>query len=330
MWDFSIKRSLTLMGQTMPFILLRCAVYFGITLAYVLMTGVGSSIGWGIGGLGDESFRLMAAFWGGAIGFGLTAGIMYFLREYILYILKAAHIAVMVQLLENQSIPSGKSQINYASSVVKSRYAQANVLFIIDQLVKGVITAITGLIQGIGSIIPIPGLQQAMGLVRAFLRVSVGLIDEVIIAYAIKTESQNPWKSAQTALVLYAQNASLMLKNATWLTLFIYGLSLLVFLLFLAPAAALVYYMPGAWSAGSVVFALLCAWSIKAAVLEPFAIACLLQSYFKAIEGQTPDPSWESRLTSVSNKFVKLKDKAVSWTESTSGTDTMPTESQGK
>ncbi|NLA89270.1 MAG: hypothetical protein GX844_05320 [Alcaligenaceae bacterium] len=330
MWDFSIKRSLTLMGQTMPFILLRCAVYFGITLAYVLMTGVGSSIGWGIGGLGDESFRLAAAFWGGAIGFGLTAGIMYFLREYILYILKAAHIAVMVQLLENQSIPSGKSQINYASSVVKSRYAQANVLFIIDQLVKGVITAITGLIQGIGSILPIPGLQQAMGLVRAFLRVSVGLIDEVIIAYAIKTESQNPWKSAQTALVLYAQNASLMLKNATWLTLFIYGLSLLVFLLFLAPAAALVYYMPGAWSAGSVVFALLCAWSIKAALLEPFAIACLLQSYFKAIEGQTPDPSWESRLTSVSSKFVKLKDKAVSWVGSTSGTDTMPTESQGK
>ena len=167
-----------------------------------------------------------------------------------------------------------------------------------------------------------------MGLVRAFLRVSVGLIDEVIIAYAIKT-GQNR-KSAQTALVLYAQNASLMLKNATWLTLFIYGLSLLVFLLFLAPAAALVYYMPGAWSAGSVVFALLCAWSIKAALLEPFAIACLLQSYFKAIEGQTPDPSWESRLTSVSSKFVKLKDKAVSWVGSTSGTDTMPTESQGK
>ena len=330
MWDFSIKRSLTLMGQTMPFILLRCAVYFGITLAYVLMTGVGSSIGWGIGGLGDESFRLAAAFWGGAIGFGLTAGIMYFLREYILYILKAAHIAVMVQLLENQSIPSGKSQINYASSVVKSRYAQANVLFIIDQLVKGVITAITGLIQGIGSILPIPGLQQAMGLVRAFLRVSVGLIDEVIIAYAIKTESQNPWESAQTALVLYAQNASLMLKNATWLTLFIYGLSLLVFLLFLAPAAALVYYMPGAWSAGSVVFALLCAWSIKAALLEPFAIACLLQSYFKAIEGQSPDPTWDSRLTSVSKKFNKLKDKATSWIDSPAKTMTPTVNSEGE
>ena len=28
MWDFSIKRSLTLMGQTMPFILLRCSLFW--------------------------------------------------------------------------------------------------------------------------------------------------------------------------------------------------------------------------------------------------------------------------------------------------------------
>lgn len=328
MWDFNIKRSLALMGQTIPFILLRCAVYFGITLAYVLMTGIGSSIGWGIGGLGDEEARLTAAFWGGAIGFGLTAGIMYFLREYILYMIKAGHIAVMVQLLENQSIPNGKSQIGYASTIVKSRYAQANVLFIIDQLVKGVITSITGLLQGLGSLLPIPGLKSVMGLVRAFLRVSVGLIDEVIIAYAIKTESQNPWNSAQTALVLYAQNAKGMLKNAVWLTLIIYGLSLLVFLLFLAPATAFVYYMPGAWSAGSVVFALLCAWSIKAAILEPFAIACLLQSYFKAIEGQKPDPTWESRLSSVSKKFGKLKDRATSWVGITPEADNISAESR--
>lgn len=257
MWDFNIRRSLSLMGQTMPFILLRCAVYFGITLAYILMTGIGSGIGYGIGGFGDEAFRAATAFWGGAIGFGLTAGVMYFLREYILYMIKAGHIAVMVQLLENQSIPNGKSQINYATSVVKNSYGKANILFVIDQLVKGVITAITGLLQGIGSLLPIPGLGQLMGVVRAFLRVSVGLIDEVIIAYAIKTDSQNPWKSAQTALILYAQNASGMLKNAAWLTLVMYGLSLLVFLLFLAPAAAFVYYMPGAWSAGGVVFALL-------------------------------------------------------------------------
>jgi len=313
MWDFSIGQSLSLIIRTMPFILLRCAVYFGIVLAYILVTGVGAGIGWGIGGLGTESFQASAAFWGGLAGFGLTGAVLYFLREYILYIVKAGHIAVMVQLLEGKELPGGRSQLSYAGQVVKNRFPQANVLFLLDQLIKGVVAAVTGLVQGLGTLLPIPAMQQIMGLVRAFLRVAVGLVDEIILAYAIRTESEDAWGSARTALVLYGQNARGMLKNAAWLALFVYGLSFLVFLVMLAPAAALVYLMPGAWSAGGMLFALLFAWAVKAAVIEPFAVACLMQSYFKAIDGQSPDPEWEARLDGVSKKFRQLKDKALAY-----------------
>ncbi|KAA0891001.1 hypothetical protein [Pusillimonas sp. ANT_WB101] len=313
MWDFSLRRSLTLMVQTMPFILLRCVVYFGIALAYILFTGMGAGVGWGIGALGDEGFQTSASIWGGVAGFGITAAILYFLREYLLYMVKAGHIAVLVNLIDGQPLPEGRSQIAHAQQIVKSRYAQANVLFALDQIVKGVIAAITGLVQGVASILPIPGISQLMGLVRAFLRLAVGLIDEVILAYAIRTESQNPWSSAQTALVLYGQNGKNMLKNAAWLAIFTYGLSFLVFLAMLAPAAAVVYMIPGAWSAGGFLFALVFAWAIKAALIEPFAIACMLQAYFKAIEGQQPDPEWEARIDGVSGKFRKLKDKAADW-----------------
>lgn len=47
MWDFSVGRALGLMVNTLPFILLRIAVYFGAALAYVLITGAGAGIGWG-------------------------------------------------------------------------------------------------------------------------------------------------------------------------------------------------------------------------------------------------------------------------------------------
>lgn len=313
MWDFSLGRALRLMAATMPFIILRSAVYFGIAVAYVLVTGVGAGVGWGIGGLGDTGFQATATFWGGIAGFGLTAGVVYFLREYILYVVKAGHIAVLVQLIDQQPMPEGKSQISYASSVVKQRFAQTSVLFAVDQLSKGVIRAVTGLVEGLTALLPIPGLSQIMGVVRAFLRIAVGLVDELILAYAIRTNSNNPWASAQTALVLYGQNANSLLKNAAWLTVITYGLSTMVFLVMLAPAAALVYAIPGAWSAGGVVFALIFAWAVKAAVIEPFAIACLLQAYFKIIEGQTPDPVWDDRLSGVSKKFVMLKEKATGW-----------------
>lgn len=300
------------MRQTLPFLVLRCSVYFGIALAYVLMTGIGAGVGWGVGGLGDESFQASAAIWGGLAGFGLTAGVLYFLREYILYIVKLGHIAAMVQLLQGQSLPDGRSQIQHATSVVKNRFGEANALFLIDQLVKGVVNAITGLVQGVATLLPIPGAQQLMGVVRAFLRLAVGLIDEVILAYAIYTQSQNPWASARTALILYCQNARAILRNAAWLTVFIYGLSFVLFLVLLAPAAALAWFIPGAGSASGILFAVVIAWAIKAAVLEPFAIACLMQVYFQTIEGQDPDPSWETRLDDVSRKFGQLKERALS------------------
>ncbi|NMA99538.1 MAG: hypothetical protein GX970_15780 [Phyllobacteriaceae bacterium] len=56
MWDFSVGRALDLMLKTLPFVLLRMAVYFGAALAYVLVTGAGAGIGWGIGGFGDTGF----------------------------------------------------------------------------------------------------------------------------------------------------------------------------------------------------------------------------------------------------------------------------------
>lgn len=310
MWDFSVGRALSLMFQTLPFVLLRMAVYFGAALAYVLVTGAGAGIGWGIGGFGDSGFQANATIWGGVIGFGLVGAVMYLAREYVLYIVKAGHIAVLVKLLDGEQMPEGRSQVAYARQEVTKRFVQASVLFGVDQLVKGVLRAITGLVRGIMSILPIPGAKQFVSIIHAFLRIAVGFIDEVILAYAIRTKSDNAWASAQTGLVLYAQNYKPMLKNAAWLALIVYGLSFVVFLVMLAPAALAVYLIPGAWSAGGIVFALVFAWAVKAALLEPFAITCMMEVYFRTIAGQAPDPAWEAKLDSLSAKFTKLKEKA--------------------
>ncbi len=311
MWDFSIGGALGMMRQTMPFILLRIAIYFGISLGYILATGAGAGVGWGIGGFGDADFRATSTVWGGFAGFGIFGAIMYWAREYILYIVKAGHIAVLVELIDGKPMPEGRSQISHATAVVKERFPQASVLFLMDQLIKGVVRAITGLVRGIFTILPVPGVQQLAGILSAFLRIAVGFVDEVILAYAIRTGSNNAWMSAREALVLYGQNYKPMLKNAAWLALIVYGLSFLVFIVMLAPAALVVYLMPGAWAAGGVVFAFLFAWSVKAALLEPFAITCMMQVFFKVIEGQEPNPEWDAKLEQMSGKFRKLKERAL-------------------
>ena len=307
---------MTLMRRTAPFLVFRILVYFSIAMAYVLVTGTGAGIGWGIGSFGDEDFRASTTFWGGGIGFGVTAALLYFLREYILYLVKAGHIAVMVEYLDGRELPGGKKQIEYAHEIVKSRFGQANVLFGIDQLVKGVVRSITGLVEGIASILPIPGLDGMMKVVRAYLRVAVGLIDEVILAHLIRTRSENPWSGGRDALVLYGQNAKPMLINAAWIGLVTYALAFIVFLIMLAPAGAVVYLIPGAWSAGAFVFAILFAWAVKVALIEPFSIACLLQAFHKVTDGQEPNPEWVAKLEGVSDKFRSLGEKAAGWVSS--------------
>lgn len=313
MWDFSVRDALGLMGRTLPFIVFRIVVYFGIAVAFVLVTGVGAGIGWGIGAFGDPDFRAAATTWGGLAGFAITAGAIFFAREYILYLVKAGHIAVMVELMEGRGVPQGQSQIGYAAGIVRERFVETNVLFGVDLLVKGVLGAILGLVQGLAALLPIPGLQNIVGIVRAFLRVAIGLTDEVILGYLMRTRAINPWEGAQTALILYAQNYKVMLKNAAWLTAIMYVLALVVFLVMLAPAAALVWLIPNAWGAGGVVFALIFAWAVKAALIEPFAIAAMMDVYFRVIEGQSPDPEWQQRLSQASRKFRELGERAVNW-----------------
>jgi len=311
MWDFSFRRSIGMMIQTMPFVLLRIAVYFGVALAYLLITGTGAGIGWGIGALGDAGFRASSTFFGGLTGFGIVAIVMYWLREYILYMVKAGHIAVMVELIDNRPMPEGRSQIGHAQAMVRERFAQASVLFAVDQLIKGVLRAITGLIRGVFTVLPIPGVRQLVTILRAFLRVAVGFIDEVILAYGMRTRSTNPWESARTALVLYGQNYGPMLRNAAWITLFVYGLTILIFFVMLAPAALIANIYPGNMAMTGVLVAVILAWSVKTALIEPLAVACLLQAYFRTIEGQVPDPQWEAKLENMSGKFRTLKDRAM-------------------
>jgi len=312
MWDFDIGRSVSIMIRTWPFIVFRMIVYFGITLAYIVATGSGASVGYGVGHIStDPDGPLSFALWGGIVGIGVVSIALYWIREYILYVVKAGHIAVMVHLIDGRDVPNGQDQIAYAKDVVKERFAEANILFVLDQLVKGAIRAITGLIGGIAAFLPIPGLGGLVAFINTVIRLSLTYVDEIILGYNIRINSSSPFETARQGVVLYAQNGKTMVKNAVWLAVIMWGVSFVIFLLMLAPAAAIMWFIPGQLGGWAFVLAILLAWAFKAAFIEPFAIACLMQVYFKTIEGQVPNAEWDQRLAEASSKFRELRDKAL-------------------
>ena len=308
MLDFRTGQIFGLLVRTLPFVLLRLVVYIGITVAYVLAVGVGSGIGLLFGKIGGNGGG--GAGIGGLIGFAIISGILYWAREYLLYLVKAGHIAVLVELMDGRQIPAGKGQIDYATNIVKQHFATSSMLFGLNQLIRGILRVFNRMTVSIASWLPIPGLDVVVKLVDAVINTSLSHLDQVILAQILRKQTDNPWAVARDSTVLYAQNYKGVLKNAAFLTFIIWALTLLILLLVAAPIAALIGLFHVHAGIATFALAVIAALSLKAALIDPFATVALIQVYDKITAGQTPNPEWSAKLESISGKFRELTQKA--------------------
>ena len=307
--DFQIGKTFNVLTKTLPFIVFRLLIYLGVAVGYFLVTGIGASIGYFVTKFGENPGS--GAGIGGLIGFVVASGILYWLREYVLYLVKAGHIAVLVELYDGNELPDGKGQIDYAQSKVKERFAETSLLFGLDRLIKGILKAINRTLFTIAAFLPIPGLEGLVSFANKIINLSLTYTDEIIIAHNFRVRSENPWETSKDAIILYAQNYKTMIKNAFFLMFILYALTFVIFLLILGPIGAVFSLFPGKAGVWAFVMGIIFAWSIKAALLEPFAITAMMQVYFQTIEGQQPNPEWDEKLSSASKKFRELKDKAL-------------------
>lgn len=309
--DFSIRAVFGLLLKTAPFLVFRLLVYFGIMLAIILFTLIGSGFGWMIGSIADNGPA--GGFIGGLFGFGFCYALLIFFRSWLLYMVKAGHIAVLVEAVDGRPLLGGKGQVDYALNIVRERFVTSNVLFAVDALIKRIIRAFNRVFFNIARLFPIPGAQGFIKFLNTVVNYSLTFLDEVILAYLVRIRAANPWKSSQTALVLYAQNYQAFLKNAVWLTILIWVVTLVIFLLVLAPVAALVALVPSIGGIFTLLLALVVVWAIKQAVIEPFAMTALMQVFFKVTDGQVANPEWEAKLENVSGAFRDLAKKGADW-----------------
>lgn len=310
MWDFSIAKAIALVVRTWPFTLLRLAIWTAITIAFVGTTGVGAGLGWGIGHIGDADFRHGATFWGGLAGAGVTAVWVFSLREYLLYLTTAGHVAALVAASEGRSLPGGVDQIRMALDAVKSRFGEIHLLFVLDQSIKGAVRAVTGLIEGVGAFLGLPGLEGMARLAGAVLRVSTTFLDELVLARNLRLATSDPWTTSRESIVLYAQNAGVVMRNAVWLTVFRAVAAVAIFVAVMGPAAALVWFAPGSGPGWTFLAALLLTVGLQKSLIDPLCIAALMEVWARRVEGQRPDPVWDERLASASQAFRDIVERA--------------------
>ena len=71
------------------------------------------------------------------------------------------------------------------------------------------------------------------------LRAATRYLDKVILSYNLARGDEEPWRGAREGMVYYAQNAVPILKTAVWIVILERVLTVVLWLLLLAPAAAI-------------------------------------------------------------------------------------------
>jgi hypothetical protein len=255
--------------------------------------------------------------WAWVVALLVVAGSVWRLAvRYLLYLVKAAHIAVLTELITTGRISGGRdseSMFQYGKRIVTERFGEVNAMFGLGLLVTGIVGAFNRTLDWVAQLLPIPGLDSIMGIVRSVLRASTTYIDESIFSYNLARGDENVLRSSRDGLIYYAQNAREVLKTGLWVVVLDRVLSVMVWVVMLGPALALGYLMPGKASFAGIVFAFLFAANIRAALLRPLFLTLVMVKFHSLIHEQSIDLGWDQRLTEASGKFAALKRQAEAW-----------------
>jgi hypothetical protein len=229
--------------------------------------------------------------------------------RYYFYLLKAAHAAVMTEVILTGSGPDDASQVQYGKERVQTRFKETSVMFGIDRLLEGTVRSFNRSFARLMNLLPIPGADSLKQFVRRVSRFATTYIDEAILTRAYRDDDANVWAVARDGVILYAQCWKPILANAVALTLLSY-FEFLLFLVILGLPALLIGVALPSLKIALGIGVIVGAWMLKLAVADAFSLAATLLAYHRSTEGMTPDPTWQARLEEVSDQFRELKRKA--------------------
>ena len=305
--DHGLGTAMSLLVQSLPYALAR----FGILLACAVVCIVWIVVAFG--GAAWLGNHIASSF--GIVWLVLCLGSAGFLWgtivRYLLHLLACGHVAVLTELITRGQVGNGsESMLAYGKRVVTERFGQVNALFGLNLLVRGILAAFHRTLDWVNQILPIPGLESVASLINIILRAATRYLDKVILSYNLARGDGDPWLGAREGMVYYAQNAVPILKTAVWIVILERVLTVVLWLLLLAPAATITWMLPRAVheQAGIVTLlvAAILAGPLRAAFLKPLFLIMMMVRFHALIENQPINQEWDARLATISDKFRDL------------------------
>ena len=305
--DASLTAAFGLLVRTLPYALMRFALMLAFTVATIVWLVVA------FGGAAWLGTHIAAAF--GWVWLAICLGgfgyLWWGVLRYALHLIACGHVAVLTELITQGRIGNGsESMFAYGKRIVTARIGQVTVLFGLNALVRGVLESFHRTLDWIAEMLPVPGLESLASLMNVILKAATRYLDKVIFSYNLARGDQDPWRSSREGIVYYCQNAKPILKTSIWVVVLERVLSFVLWVLLLAPAAAITVLLPeSARSAGAIVtiiIAVLLAGSLRSAFIKPLFLIMIMVRFHTVIENQAINPEWDARLASMSDKFANM------------------------
>jgi hypothetical protein len=288
--------------KTLPFMLIRLLAYLIFFIGICLYTWIVILI------LGTPQnvfgFVMYAVFAGGGWG------IYRLIREYITYMIKAAHVAVIADMVVHGNVPEGFSMYSYGVAKVKKFFVASNVLFALDRLVSATVRQIQRALGGIASLLSfIPGIKGLINVLNKFIDIILNYIDECIMAYIFLHEGQNVFKSACDGVVLYVQNWKTILKTGAKILLFLVLFVALFYAIFVGLFRG-IFSQDGATAFVAWIITYLFVLVLKWAIVDSIIMIYMMSGYLKVAYGAQPSVDLYAKLEGMSKKFKELLGKS--------------------
>ena len=247
----------------------------------------------------------------GFIGLVIGLKIYSFGCEYIGYMIKAAHVAVIGELALYGKVPDGVKITEYGKQKVKERFLTANAFFAIDKLMSSAVKQIQNMISKVGGMFEkIEIVQTIISIVNIFVGIVLGYVDEAVLARVFQKKEDGAWKASCDGVVLYFQNWKEILKNALVITLGIVA--------FYAVGMGALYLIIGLISGGAgdiwaILFILIAFFLIdviKVAFIDSYVTISVVNKYLPLTINQQPALDIYEKAQGWSKKFKDMCNKA--------------------
>jgi len=157
---------------------------------------------------------------------GFLYGAFAIIYQAIEFLLKAGHVAVVSSATVNGKVP--EDMVNYAKQKVDvmQNFKSITAFYFLFMLVRGAARQIANVVMSVTSTVTtvIPGGSAISSLMRSFIKIFLGTIPEIILAYTFYKDNQRREKAALDGLRIFFKNFKLMTKSA-----FITSLLIVVF-----------------------------------------------------------------------------------------------------